>query len=92
MQLSNAEKTAFVAGLVHWLPSDRAFLARLAARLPLYALRWAMILFNPFRPDRAGDLPGDTQKRRALLDDRIAKARRLLESRDAAIIAALQSQ
>ena len=92
MQLSTQEKIDFVAGLVRWLPADRGFLPRLAARLPLYALRWAMILFNPFRRDRAQDLPADANKRDALREERIAKARNLIASRDDAMIATLQSQ
>ena len=40
--------TAFAAAL----PGDAQFLPRLDALLPLYALRWSLILLNPFRADR----------------------------------------
>jgi hypothetical protein len=86
MQLGTEEKRSFVAGIARSLPADREFLARLRARIPLYALRWTMILFNPFRADRAHELPSGAQQRMDLLDDRIRKARRLMESRDAEML------
>jgi hypothetical protein len=52
MSLSTADKRFLVARLAAAVPEDTAFLDRLAAHKPLYALRWALILLNPFRHDR----------------------------------------
>jgi len=52
MSLGAADKRFLVARLAAAVPEDTAFLDRLAAHKPLYALRWALILLNPFRHDR----------------------------------------
>jgi hypothetical protein len=80
MRLSSDNKRAFVSRVASALRGDRGFDQRLESRLPLFALRWIMILFNPFRRDRAGELPVDAGARRALIDDRLAKARALLSA------------
>ena len=61
------------------LPDDARFLSRLDALLPLYALRWSLILLNPFRSDRkpAGDVvPNDRER---LLSQRLQRAKRMTE-------------
>jgi hypothetical protein len=78
MQLSSDNKRAFVGRIASALEDDDGFSARLKSRLPLFALRWIMILFNPFRRDRAGEQSVDEAARRALIDDRLGKARKLL--------------
>jgi Ser/Thr protein kinase RdoA (MazF antagonist) len=89
MRLSADDKRAFVTAIAASLPGDSQFFQRLRARLPLYALRWIMILFNPFRLDRADELPSDAQERKGLLDDRMRKAGKLMEARDAELLARL---
>jgi hypothetical protein len=81
MQLSGDHKRAFVGRIALALRDDPEFGARLNGRLALFALRWIMILFNPFRRDRVGEQPVDAAARRALIDDRLAKARALLATR-----------
>jgi len=78
MELSADDRRAFVAGIVPSVPADSGFVVRLRRDLPLYALRWALILFNPFRRDRADELPGEPQQRAALLASRTGKARTVL--------------
>jgi len=78
MNLSLADRRFFVDRVVAALPSDREFAARLQHNMMLYALRWVLILFNPFRRDRSGELPSG-EGRAALLVSRIDKARTVLE-------------
>jgi hypothetical protein len=52
MSLGAADRRFLVARLAAAVPEDTAFLDRLANHKPLYALRWALILLNPFRVDR----------------------------------------
>lgn len=78
MALTAGEKDLFAARLRDALPDDADFAARLARTLPLYAIRWALILLNPFRADRAGELPADAQIRAALIEERIGKAKAVL--------------
>jgi hypothetical protein len=81
MQLSRDDKHAFVGRIASALADDPEFSARLKSRLPLFALRWIMILFNPFRRDRIGEQSVDEAARRALIGDRLGKARTLLAAR-----------
>jgi hypothetical protein len=75
MSLSAAEKELVVASLATARPEDDDFLRRLKTQMPLYALRWTLILLNVFRRDRAGELPVDPAARRARLEQQIEKAR-----------------
>ena len=84
MRLSAGEQRRFIARIAAALPGDAGFRTRCAERLPLFALRWALIVLNPFRRERAGELPGDARARATLLDDRLAKARTLLRAADPA--------
>ena len=59
MQLSPADRRYFIRRMTEALPADGDFVARLRRRLPLFALRWMLILLNPFRRDRAKELPDD---------------------------------
>jgi hypothetical protein len=72
MSLSTADKRFLVARLAAAVPEDTAFFDRLAAHKPLYALRWALILLNPFRVDRldaaARHEPGDEQRLRGQIE------------------------
>jgi hypothetical protein len=74
MSLSPADKRALAAQFAAALPEDTAFLARLAAHKPLYALRWALILLNPFRTDRMDDAARRTPEHDLRLRRQIEKA------------------
>lgn len=78
MTLSHAEAAVFRDRMAAALPADHEFLERLERHLRLYAIRWALILLNPFRHDRTAGAPADVGERRRLADDRIGKARRVL--------------
>lgn len=78
MMLTDGEKKLFAARLRAALPDDIDFATRLVRTLPLYAIRWALILLNPFRVDRAGELPADARAREALIEERIGKAEAML--------------
>ena len=82
MQLTNDEARYFFRWIRAALPEDAHFEDRLRQRLPLFALRWVLILFNPFRRDRAAELPVDASPRDALLRDRLSKAQKLLRWTD----------
>ena len=75
MSLGAAEKLSLVAQLAAAVPEDTTFLDRLAAHKPLYALRWALILLNPFRFDRTEVFPDPQPERR--LEMQIEKAERM---------------
>jgi hypothetical protein len=88
MQLSADDNSHFLRRIDIARSLDRDFPARLQRLLPLFALRWILILFNPFRRDRIGELPADQDARQSLLMDRLAKVERLLPWTDPNAVAA----
>lgn len=74
MSLSAFECTTFTEHLRLALPDDEDFADRLARHLPLYALRWALILLNVFRSDRQSDLRPDSFR-----EEQLEKARAMCE-------------
>jgi hypothetical protein len=52
MQLTAEQRHRFVLGATDIFAADPSFAHRLDACLPLYALRWTMILLNEYLPDR----------------------------------------
>ena len=50
--LASREQAAWHDGMNALFAADPAFAARLRAQLPLYGLRWTMILLNEFLPER----------------------------------------
>jgi len=74
MSLTPDEDALVARALAAALPDDRLFLPRLDALLPLHALRWSLILLNPFRADRKPAGPTDDEK---VLSRQLAKARRM---------------
>lgn len=52
MALTNPLKARFARAVAKLLAGDAGFNARLENALPLFALRWALIVLNPFRRDR----------------------------------------
>jgi hypothetical protein len=75
MNLSEGDKALVVERMAAALADDRSFTRRLGRHLPLYAVRWALILLNPFRADRHDALPADQATRQQLLAGQIEKAR-----------------
>lgn len=52
MRMTESQKTDFAARMAALRQQDRAFADRLRTYLPLFALRWALIVLNVFRRDR----------------------------------------
>jgi hypothetical protein len=78
MQLSADDNRKFYGLIRAGLQNDLDFSARFERELPLFALRWILILFNPLRRDRVTEVPTGEHARRALLENRLDKARKLL--------------
>jgi len=89
MQLSADDNRNFFLRMRAGLSDDADFEKRLMRHLPLFALRWVLILFNPWRRDRLAELSKDERARQALLDDRLSKAQRLLRWTDPEMAAAM---
>jgi Ser/Thr protein kinase RdoA (MazF antagonist) len=79
MNLDDQERSTIVTRLTHILPDPRDAADRLARHLPLYAIRWALILLNSFRADRIASLPSDPAMRLALFERQWTKASSLIE-------------
>lgn len=78
MDLSKADTRTFAARMQAALPGDRDFAGRLRRRLPLYALRWSLIILNPFRLDRNFGPRVVSSAREGLLEARLRKAKSML--------------
>jgi Phosphotransferase enzyme family len=75
MRLSESDKARFKQGMAGALADDREFCARLDRHLPLYCIRWALILLNCFRRDRRSTVPADRAARQELWSAQLEKAR-----------------
>jgi len=51
MNLNVAERSRFFDGIVRLYGDDASFLPRLVACLPLYSIRWVLIILNEFVPE-----------------------------------------
>lgn len=78
MSLSQTERARVRARMLAALDDDSDAVARLARHLPLYALRWALIVLNPFRADRPLDNPPDSVELNLRLEIQLAKAANLV--------------
>lgn len=81
MALDNGLKARFRAGAeALYGRGEPAFAGRLRASIPLYALRWCMILLNEFLPERwhLRVQAGNTSDRQAVLDAQLTKAGTML--------------
>lgn len=79
MALSEREQAAFRQRMLTVFGRQPAFAPRLALLLPLYALRWTMIVLNPFLPerwDRLAFATGGEVDREIILARQLEKARR----------------
>lgn len=79
MSLDTAERAEVIARLTDALPDSVGAAARLKRHLPLYAIRWALILLNAFRKDRASTLPVEQDARTALFVRQWQKAHDMIE-------------
>jgi hypothetical protein len=80
MGLTAELKKRFLDKISELFRTDTTFAARLQASLPLYALRWTMILLNEFLPERwarrvMASRGGD---RVLILQTQLDKARKML--------------
>ena len=73
MRLGAQDGCEFVTHLAAALPEDLDFEPRLRCHLPLYGLRWALIVLNPFRLDRMGS-PRNAASSEVMLADRLGTA------------------
>lgn len=71
---SPEEKRHIAVKLSKALPDDDDFDTRLMRRAPLYSLRWAIILLNPFRRDRVESGSLQNAEFLSLLSSQIGKA------------------
>lgn len=83
MRLTDAAKARFADGArMLYGRDDPGFADRLAVTMPLYALRWCMIVLNEFLPERWAQRirAGVDVERPAVLDRQLTKARGFLVS------------
>ncbi len=82
MQLTAEQRHRFVLGATDIFAADPSFAHRLEACLPLYALRWTMILLNEYLPDRwqRRMLAGFRGERFVVLRRQLEKAAAMLDS------------
>ena len=52
MRLDDSARTAWAAGMAALFMDDPTFAVRLSAQIPLFALRWCLIILNEFLPER----------------------------------------
>jgi hypothetical protein len=88
MRLSVGDRRNFTRSVAAALPNDSDFINRLQDRLPLFALRWILILLNAFRRDRQAKLSLERDESRELLQIQLAKAEALVEWMDDSTISA----
>jgi hypothetical protein len=86
MDLTIDLRRRFLHGACHIFGVDRSFEKRLRLCLPLYALRWTMILLNDFLPERwqRRVLAGNQHDRSVILQGQLQKARAMLAGIDPA--------
>jgi hypothetical protein len=80
MSLTGSDRDKVRTGIAAALADDADFAARLERHLGLYALRWALILLNPFRHDRIAQLADDPKEREARLVLQLKKAAAMVAS------------
>lgn len=80
MDLTVELKRRFLESVSDVYRADETFAPRLQAGLPLYAMRWAMILLNEFLPERWARrvMAGARGDRSVILEAQLAKARAMV--------------
>jgi hypothetical protein len=80
MDLTVELKKRFLESMSDVYRADQTFAVRLQAGLPLYAMRWAMILLNEFLPERWARrvMAGARGDRDAILKAQLGKARAMV--------------
>jgi hypothetical protein len=81
MALDPANRERFRRGMIDTFKSDEAFEQRLLQLLPLYGIRWALILLNEFLPERwqARVFAGETASWQDIKLKQLEKARTALD-------------
>ncbi|MGD0074499.1 MAG: phosphotransferase [Candidatus Binataceae bacterium] len=84
MDLTPELKKRFLSSMSDVFQADKTFDARLRGSLPLYAMRWTMILLNEFLPERWARrvMAGTRGDRSAILQAQLDKARRMVRLAD----------
>lgn len=84
MDLTPQLKKRFLYSMSDIFQADKTFDAKLRASLPLYAMRWTMILLNEFLPERWARrvMAGTRGDRSAILQAQLDKARRMVRLAD----------
>ena len=82
--VGEAERARFRRAALAIYGEDRTFAARLAAVLPLFAIRWVLILCNEFIPERWQQrvAAGEARSWGVAKSDQLARAARLLSESD----------
>ena len=80
MRLGPGRAALFASEIEAALTMDQDFRSRLKRHLPLFAVRWALIVLNPFRTDRLVELPDSTEQKNRLRDGRLATATGVMQS------------
>jgi hypothetical protein len=80
MDLTVELKRRFLESVSDVYRADQTFAVRLQAGLPLYAMRWAMILLNEFLPERWARrvMAGARGDRNVILEAQLVKARAMV--------------
>ena len=81
MDLTLELKKRFLESMSDVFGADKTFCMRLRASLPLYAMRWTMILLNEFLPERwtRRVMAGADGDRDVILKTQLAKARTMIK-------------
>jgi hypothetical protein len=81
MTMTETQRRTFAAVARAVYGADGTYALRLRALFPLYGLRWCLILLNEFLPERWARRveAGAASDRESVLEQQLAKARRLLE-------------
>ena len=79
MNLEKSHKKEWINGMLKIFSSDDKFKGRLEASMPLYGLRWAMIVLNEFLPDiiakRINASKFNFLKKETIFDNQLKKAK-----------------
>ncbi len=81
MELDAANQNRFRRGMIDTFKTDKEFEQRLLQLLPLYGIRWALILLNEFLPERwqTRVFAGETASWQDIKTEQLEKARTALD-------------
>lgn len=79
MTLSDRATLDAVSGFAAAIPIDKGFIHRLHERLPLFAVRWSLIVLNRFREDRRHDTTSNAGMNENVMLLQIRKGRHIID-------------